>query len=196
MKNNNLLKNLKIASPCSANWEEMFGTDQERYCGQCKLNVYNLSEMSKKEAEDFLLNAEGGLCGRFYQRSDGTVLTQDCPLGWKNVKRRISRFAAAFASMAFCIIGGLGINSAFIQLFSNEKILEQKLHLNGALKGTEHEYIPPSFRRLSPIERKKLRQKFKSLLYLIDRDKRAFTGKIQPLKISLKDTDWNSQKER
>lgn len=109
------LKNLKIASPCSANWEEMHGDNRKRFCGDCKLNVYNLSGMSKTEAESLLQNTEGRLCVRFYQRPDGTVLTQNCPVGWQAVKQRVSRFATAFASVIFGVLGGLGMNSVFTQ---------------------------------------------------------------------------------
>ena len=45
------LNNIKIASPCSANWDEMYGNERKRFCGDCKLNVYNLSGMSRDEAE-------------------------------------------------------------------------------------------------------------------------------------------------
>ena len=53
------LKNLKIASPCSANWDEMYGDERKRFCGECKLNVYNLSGMTHYDAENLLRNAEG-----------------------------------------------------------------------------------------------------------------------------------------
>ena len=35
----NPLDNIRIASPCSANWDEMFGDERKRFCGDCKLNV-------------------------------------------------------------------------------------------------------------------------------------------------------------
>ncbi len=37
----NPLSNIKIASPCSQDWNEMIGTERKRFCGECKLNVYN-----------------------------------------------------------------------------------------------------------------------------------------------------------
>lgn len=109
------LSNLKVASPCSQDWEQMLGTERKRYCGDCKLNVYNLSGMNKNEAENLLANAEGRLCVRFFQRADGTVLTQDCPVGWKAFKKRVSVAATAFASMIFSLISGLGLAAMFIQ---------------------------------------------------------------------------------
>lgn len=109
----NPLNNLKIASPCAANWDEMQGDARKRFCGECKLNVYNLSGMTKSEAENLLNNAEGRLCVRFYQRADGTVLTQDCPVGWAAIKQRVSKTVAAFASLIIGLVGGLGFTAAF-----------------------------------------------------------------------------------
>jgi hypothetical protein len=104
----NPLSNVKIASPCSQDWNEMIGNERKRFCGECKLNVYNLSGMSQTQAEELLLNSEGRLCVRFYRRADGTVLTKDCPVGWQAIKRHASRMATAFASLIFGVIAGLG----------------------------------------------------------------------------------------
>ncbi|HVQ55701.1 MAG TPA: PASTA domain-containing protein, partial [Pyrinomonadaceae bacterium] len=93
------LNNIKIASPCSADWEGMFGNERKRFCGDCKLNVYNLSGMTRTEAESLLEQAEGGLCVRYYRRADGTILTQDCPVGWAKVKQRASMIATAAFSL-------------------------------------------------------------------------------------------------
>lgn len=109
------LNNLKVASPCSQDWKAMIGTERKRYCGDCKLNVYNLSGMSKTEAENLIGNAEGRMCVRFFQRADGTVLTQDCPVGWKAFKKRASVAATAFASLIFSLISGLGLAAMFNQ---------------------------------------------------------------------------------
>lgn len=107
----NPLDNIKVASPCSQDWDAMIGTERKRYCRECKLNVYNLSGMTRAEAENLLLNSEGRLCVRFYRRADGSVLTEDCPVGWRAIKRRVSKMAAAFASLVFGLVGGLGFNS-------------------------------------------------------------------------------------
>lgn len=109
----NPLSNIKIASPCSQNWDEMLGTERKRFCSECKLNVYNLSGMSRTEAENLLLNAEGRLCVRFYRRADGSVLTKDCPVGWQAVKRRVSKTATAFASLFIGLLSGLGLTTYF-----------------------------------------------------------------------------------
>ena len=77
----NPLERVRIASPCAADWDKMQGDARKRFCGECKMNVYNLSAMTKSEAETLLINSEGRLCARFYRRADGTILTQNCPVG-------------------------------------------------------------------------------------------------------------------
>ncbi len=111
----NPLNNIKIASPCSANWDEMIGDNQKRYCGECKLNVYNLSGMSQTQAESLLINSEGRLCVRFFRRQDGTVLTKDCPVGWAKVKQKVSRVATATFSLFVGVFGGLFAFNSFRQ---------------------------------------------------------------------------------
>lgn len=112
-KFDNPLDNVKIASPCSMDWDAMIGVGRKRYCAECKLNVYNLSGMTRREAESLLMTSEGRLCVRFYRRADGSVLTQDCPVGWQAVKKRISRAAAAFASLVFAALSGIGLANYF-----------------------------------------------------------------------------------
>jgi hypothetical protein len=107
------LNNLKVASPCSQDWNAMLGDDRKRYCGECKLNVFNLSGMSRQEAENLIMNAEGRLCVRFYQRADGSVLTEDCPVGWARVKQRTKAYVTALASLIFTFFGALGLVTAF-----------------------------------------------------------------------------------
>ncbi len=109
----NPLNNIKIASPCSADWNAIIPNERRRYCGDCKLNVYNLSGMSQTEAENLLLNSEGWLCVRFYKRADGTILTKDCPVGWKALKQRVSKTATAFASLVFAVLSGIGLANYF-----------------------------------------------------------------------------------
>src|SRR5215467_14976203 len=93
-----LLDNIRVASPCPASWEKMTGDDRVRFCQECKLNVYNLSEMTRLEAEKLIANREGRLCVRFYRRADGTILTRDCPRGLQALTARVSRIAGAVVS--------------------------------------------------------------------------------------------------
>jgi hypothetical protein len=82
----------------------MVGTERVRFCGQCSLNVYNLSAMTKRDAERLIAETEGRLCVRYYRRADGTILTKNCPVGLRALKRRLSRIATVTASavLSFC----------------------------------------------------------------------------------------------
>ena len=103
----NPLDNIKIAAPCAANWDEMYGNERRRFCSACKLNVYNLSEMTREEAETFLINSEGRVCLRLYRRADGSVITQNCPLGWQALKRKASLAASAITALAIAVFSGI-----------------------------------------------------------------------------------------
>jgi len=81
------LESIRVATPCKASWEKMQGDDAARFCQSCHKHVYNLSGMSRAQAEALISSKEGELCVRFYQREDGTILTDDCPVGVKLVRR-------------------------------------------------------------------------------------------------------------
>src|SRR5579862_1796854 len=95
------LKQVRIAAPCPASWMSMKGDDQVRFCGSCKLNVYNISEMRRDEALALIQSHEGRLCIRMYQRQDGTVLTKNCPVGLAAMRKRLAYATAVLAALAF-----------------------------------------------------------------------------------------------
>ena len=105
----NPLDHVRIAAPCSADWDSMFGNERVRFCAQCKLNVYNLSEMTKADAEVLIARAEDRLCIRYYRRRDGSIMTQNCPVGLRAIKRRLSRVASAVGSALVTFCTGLGV---------------------------------------------------------------------------------------
>ncbi len=82
---------IKVASPCSARWSEMDGDERARFCQLCSKHVYDLSSMSREDAEALVREREGReTCVRFFVRKDGTAMTADCPVGWRTkVKRRV-----------------------------------------------------------------------------------------------------------
>ena len=100
-----VLDNIRIAAPCSAAWDQMTGDAQVRHCGDCAKNVFNLSEMTRDQAEATIIEHEGKLCVRYYQRADGTILTADCPVGTKRRRRRRWLAAGAVAMLAGAAVG-------------------------------------------------------------------------------------------
>lgn len=99
---------LKVASPCNANWDAMTGDEAIRFCGLCKKNVYQISNMTNDQVEELLANAGEEKCGRFYQRKDGTLVTADCSVG---LKRKRRKQAVIGASAGFLSVLGVALSS-------------------------------------------------------------------------------------
>jgi len=102
---------IQVASPCEANWNAMTGDAWVRHCDACRKQVYDLSEMTRQQAEALILAKEGKLCVKFFRRADGTILTADCPVGlWEAAHRKISYWLAAAAAGLMCLAAlGAGI---------------------------------------------------------------------------------------
>ena len=115
----NYLDQLSIPVPCSADWELMTGDGRARFCSHCAKNVYDLSAMTRREAEALIASKEGKLCGRVFRRPDGSVLTSDCHEGSRIRVRRLSKAAVAALSAM------LAVNVAPAQTPSGDSALVQ-----------------------------------------------------------------------
>ena len=109
----NSLDDLRVAAPCDADWEGMKPVTADdgaraRFCGSCEKNVYDLSAMTRNDAMALIERHEGRCCVRFYQRTDGTVLTEDCPVGVRAALKRAERRALMAAA------AGVGAVAAFV----------------------------------------------------------------------------------
>ncbi|MDQ3257486.1 MAG: carboxypeptidase-like regulatory domain-containing protein [Acidobacteriota bacterium] len=109
------LKGIDVPAPCSVSWNAMAGTEQVRFCGQCQKSVYNLSAMTRRQAELVVADKQGRLCAKFERRADGTILTRDATedfiTNWRTAKRRTSIIVGA----AFTTLIGVGTGSAMAQ---------------------------------------------------------------------------------
>ena len=86
----------------------MTGDERARLCRLCNLHVYNISEMTRGEAYALMAKSEGRICARLVRRSDGTVITRDCPVGLRAIRRRVARTATT----VFAAIMTLGASVA------------------------------------------------------------------------------------
>ena len=102
------LNHVEVAAPCKADWDQMIGSEQMRFCGQCNLNVYNLSGMTRDEAESLIARNEGRLCVRFYRRTDGSIITRDCPVGLRAIRDRVSYWTKAIIAAALTFLATVG----------------------------------------------------------------------------------------
>ncbi len=104
-----LLADKTVRTPCKVSWESMVGDERVRFCCRCSKNVYDLSAMTEDEAESFLavhLDDEDA-CVRLYRRSDGRLLTTDCPVGAK--KRHQTKVVLAVAAGAVTITAAAAV---------------------------------------------------------------------------------------
>lgn len=151
------LSKMRIASPCPMSWDKMQGDQRTRHCGECKLNVFNVAELSKEEAEALIAKSLRGerVCVRLLKRADGTIITKDCPVGRRIVVRKRYGISAAVTAI-FSFVFGLFIERVSGEELRSEKSNEKIEALTGDL------YVPP-------VENKKAHT-------------REFLGKLQPPK--------------
>lgn len=101
-----LLELVTIEVPCTAPWETMIGDARTRFCSQCQLQVHNIAEMTRAEAETLLASRAGQrLCGRIYRRPDGTVMARDC-FSVRRATRHAVAFTVSIAAGLFLTIAG------------------------------------------------------------------------------------------
>jgi hypothetical protein len=102
------LDTIRIASPCETAWDDMAGTERMRFCHLCQKTVYNLSAMTRDQAEKLIRQMEGRTCVRLYRRRDGTVLTSDCPVGLRAARRRVALWVGAAAACFLALVAWAG----------------------------------------------------------------------------------------
>jgi len=98
------LDRLFIAAPCPVTWDSMQGDDRVRNCSQCSRKVYNISEMTKREAEDFIRTNGVSQCMTFYRRKDGTIMTDNCPVGLRKLRNSMRQVAAFLSSVVTIVL--------------------------------------------------------------------------------------------
>jgi hypothetical protein len=77
----------------------MRGDALSRFCSHCSKHVYDISQLTRSAAETLILEKEGRLCVRYYRRSDGRIMTQDCV-----AKSRFRKPAVFSAIVAFLVM--------------------------------------------------------------------------------------------
>ena len=104
---------IDVKSPCDESWGQMTPTGPgQRNCELCSQAVYNLSEMTKVEAEALVFESTGRVCVRFFRRMDGTVVTSDCsPVRFRHLRQAGQgglRIAAKVIGAVVAVLSVLG----------------------------------------------------------------------------------------
>jgi hypothetical protein len=88
--------------------------------------------MTRDEATALVYQTEGRLCVSFYRRSDGTILTENCPVGLRSIKRRAAWLAQFLLGMLVTALSAVGL--------SNLITIRKPLHITAG--GIADRYIP------------------------------------------------------
>lgn len=96
-----VLDRIDIASPCSADWNEMRGNDFVRFCDNCQLSVNNISALTHKEAMKLVLKSKGRLCVQYVRKPDGKI--QNASRQFHQITRRASRITAGIFTAALSL---------------------------------------------------------------------------------------------
>jgi hypothetical protein len=96
---------IQIDVSCPASWGQMRGDERVRYCDGCRKLVFNLSAMTRTEAERVVCESAGRLCVRFARTEDGKVQTLDYrpPAG----RRRSWRFWTVLSTCTTALVAGV-----------------------------------------------------------------------------------------
>jgi carboxypeptidase family protein/ankyrin repeat protein len=105
MSARNLLDQIQVNTPCSADWDAMLGNDQVRFCEHCNLSVHNLSHMTRKRALHLVRVSKGRLCVRYYRDPNGALITGALPQKLHSIGRRASKIAAGAFTATLSLSG-------------------------------------------------------------------------------------------
>jgi hypothetical protein len=138
-----LLDNISIATPCRADWKNMTGTEQIRFCNQCTKHVYNISAMSEAEVGELILKSESVPCIKLFRRKDGTIIFDNCPAALRKARNSV-KAAAKFVSALLATL--LSCAAVFARDAIKPATPGQGVRIDWTLSEnghTESDYIPP-----------------------------------------------------
>lgn len=98
-------EDVPVDEPCGASWSAMDGEGTRRHCGHCDRDVVNLSEMTEREAEEFLEEHEAP-CVRYHLTRDGKLVFRHPQV--ERQQRGARRLLGAAALVAPLLLAGAG----------------------------------------------------------------------------------------
>ncbi len=105
------LDNLILAYPCPITWDSMSGDERERFCNKCSQKVFNISDLSRKDAESLLRDGveDGKVCVKYYLRADGTIKTDNCPRILRPVRNKLKLIEKAVSAAIALLVSGMNL---------------------------------------------------------------------------------------
>lgn len=103
MSEKSFIDSVKVASPCTEDWQKMRGNDRVRFCDHCAKEVNDLSAITRREAMRLVRGSGGSICIRYIKHAD-----HDGPI-FSNQLVQIARRAPGIA--AGVMSASLGLTS-------------------------------------------------------------------------------------
>src|SRR5690349_20507743 len=100
MSRRDFIQQLRIASPCSVDWDSMIGNDRVRFCEHCRLSVHHVDSLSRKQLRRLIARSHGRVCVNYTRSNVQTELA--FPILHK-IGRRTSALAAGAFSASLSI---------------------------------------------------------------------------------------------
>lgn len=129
-----------LAYGCPVNWDDMEGDDSTRFCDRCAQNVYNISAMSEKEAQEILRKNDAGerQCVRYFKRHDGTIVFDNCPVFLRPARDRLRWLRKSVSILCSIFLSAVSSPRAFSA--SPEQIANEPSSISskGSIKEIRH----------------------------------------------------------
>lgn len=134
------LNNLTVPSPCTADWSSMTGTDRVRFCEHCNLQVHNLSQITRTQAQRLISRSNGRLCVRYHLDAEGRPDTLAFSQKLHRIGRRTSQLAAGAFTATLSITSAVAESSQRYQSencnFPNATETDRVWPLGSGIAGT------------------------------------------------------------
>ena len=126
---------LRIASPCSVDWDSMIGNDRVRFCEHCRLSVHHVDSLNRKQLRRLIARSHGRLCVN-YTRSNIHTGAHTFPI-LHQIGRRTSALAAGAFSASLTVSTAIGAQPNLTrQSFANPAVSAAVLNEHFATGGT------------------------------------------------------------
>jgi hypothetical protein len=113
------LDGLRVTTPCARRWDQLAGRGARRYCGDCRLQVHDLSALDRTEARELLARRRRGerVCVTYLPGLDGTPLTRDelpvkTDARTSTGHRRVAAFARRVRALVALLSAGVPLVAA------------------------------------------------------------------------------------
>jgi len=92
MSRRDFIQQLRIASPCSVDWDAMIGNNRVRFCEHCRLSVHHVDSLTRKQLRRLIARSNGRVCVNYTRSQTQPTLP---------ILHKIGRRTSALAAGAF-----------------------------------------------------------------------------------------------